>query len=57
MLTQEQEIIIDTVANSSHELIKVSAISGAGKTHTLVEATKRLKPKNGLYIAYNKAIA
>jgi hypothetical protein len=56
-LTQEQIKIVDMAKSKKHELIKINAISGAGKTSTLKEIEKATKPKTGLYLAYNKAIA
>jgi superfamily I DNA/RNA helicase len=55
--TPEQVHIIDTAKNPSVSLVKVSAVSGAGKTSTLVGIAEALKPFSGLYIAFNKAIA
>jgi len=55
-LTKQQQNVIDTVKNNDG-IVKVQACAGSGKTFTLVELAKELKPKSGLYIAYNKAIA
>ena len=55
-LTDEQKIILDTIQQDDVSLLKVSAVSGAGKTATLVEVSKLYKGKQ-LYLAYNKAIA
>ena len=54
--TSQQQAVIDAVINSQG-LVKCSAIAGSGKTFTLVELIKELKPASGLYLAYNKAIA
>ena len=65
-LTEEQQNIMDAVTATRsggipvHPFIMIDAVAGSwpsGKTHTLIEITKQLKPKNGLYLAYNKAIA
>ena len=42
---------------SNDDLVKVNATAGSGKTHLLVEISKQLKIKSGLYLAYNKSIA
>jgi len=58
--TKEQQNIIDTAVQlykaKGQQLLKVKAIAGAGKTYTLVELTKAITPKRGMYLAYNKAI-
>lgn len=56
-LTQQQLAIIDNVKNGDCELTKVNAVSGAGKTSTLIAVAKSLSVKKGRYLAYNKAIA
>lgn len=56
-LTSEQQDIISTCLDPKTSLLTVEAVSGAGKTATLVEIAKALKPKSGMYLAYNKAIA
>ena len=56
-LTEEQQLIIDTVQKTDCTFLSIDAVAGSGKTSTLVEITKTLQPKNGLYLAYNKAIA
>lgn len=61
-LTLEQDLIItkaleEVNGKPVNELIKVNACAGSGKTHVLEQLSKKLKPKNGLYLAYNKAIA
>lgn len=55
--TPEQSTIIKTCLDPNVKLVTVEAVSGAGKTATLIEIAKALKPKSGLYLAYNKAIA
>lgn len=55
--TEEQDKIIARALDPKCKLLKVSACSGSGKTFTLVEVVKEVRPKIGMYIAYNKAIA
>lgn len=54
-LTTEQEEIIQAVKDN--ELVKVIACAGTGKTTTLLQIVKAVRPKKALYIAFNKAIA
>lgn len=54
--TPQQQNVIDT-ALKGNPLIICKAIAGSGKTYTLVELSKSLNPANGMYLAYNKAIA
>ena len=56
-LTTQQLRAIDTIKKDDTELICMSAIAGSGKTATLIEMASALDPSNGLYLAYNKAIA
>lgn len=56
MNTPEQQAIIDHIL-INEGLVLVAAVAGSGKTTLLVEIAKALKPKNGIYLAYNKAIA
>lgn len=55
MLTDEQKAIVEACKNEP--LVKVQAVAGSGKTHTLVAIAEALKPERGIYLAYNKAIA
>jgi superfamily I DNA/RNA helicase len=55
--TEEQQLIIDKIQEPDCDLVKVDAVAGAGKTALLQAITAKLKPLNGLYLAYNKAIA
>ena len=55
--TEEQQQIIEKIQDNKVDFLKVSACAGAGKTATLIGIAKELKPKTGLYLAYNKAIA
>ena len=56
-LTTEQQEVVDTAKLPHVTLVKVQACAGAGKTATLIELSKQLEPKSGMYLAYNKAIA
>lgn len=55
--TVEQQLVVDTLLRDDVQLVKTEACAGAGKTHTLIEIAKRMNPKSGIYLAYNKAIA
>lgn len=55
-LTTEQQTIIDHVTTTKG-LTKVSAVAGSGKTFLLTKLAEALKPENGLYIAYTRAVA
>lgn len=55
--TNEQQLVIDEIQKPKCTFLKVAACSGSGKTYTLVELVNVITPKEGLYIAYNKAIA
>lgn len=56
-LTQEQQTIIQTISNKDCNFVKINAVSGSGKTSSLIAIAEHLNVKNGLYISYNKAIA
>jgi len=56
MLTPQQQTIVDHI-KTTDGLTLINAVAGAGKTFTLVEIAKSINPDNGLYLAYNKAIA
>ena len=56
-LTQEQQTIIQTISNKDCNFVKINAVSGAGKTSSLIAIAQHLNVKQGLYISYNKAIA
>jgi superfamily I DNA/RNA helicase len=56
-VTEEQTNAINTILDPDCSLLKISAVSGSGKTHTLVGIAEKLKPNRALYIAFNKAIA
>ncbi|MCD6435722.1 MAG: ATP-dependent helicase [Clostridiales bacterium] len=54
-LTLEQLEIVKAVQNN--KLVKVNACAGSGKTSVLVSIANTINPTNGIYLAYNKAIA
>lgn len=56
-LTEEQKAILESVNDENCKLTKVNAVSGAGKTSTLIAVAKSLSVSKGRYLAYNKAIA
>lgn len=56
-LSDQQKNVLRAVLDPSIELIKICAISGSGKTHTLQAIASLMNPTRGLYLAYNKAIA
>jgi F-box protein, helicase, 18 len=56
--TQEQQQIIDYLKDlDTQNTVLINACAGAGKTQLLTFISDALKPKNALYIAYNKSIA
>lgn len=55
--TEEQKEIIKAVKNPNNKLIKVNSVAGSGKTAVLTGISKTVGPRNGIYLAYNKAIA
>ena len=54
-LTEEQQYIVDTITKEDG-LFAVNAIAGSGKTSTARAIAESIKPKNGFYTAFNKAI-
>lgn len=55
--SQHQNMIFDFVANGRGSAL-VLAVAGAGKTTTIVEAVKRIHPRNSIHmLAFNSAIA
>jgi superfamily I DNA/RNA helicase len=54
--TQEQLKILQALDDPRQNFIKIEAVAGAGKTATLQLIVKKLKPKSGIYTAFNKAI-
>lgn len=53
--TAEQQSILDAFQNTSGNM-KVLALAGTGKTHTLMELVKANPDKSFLYLAFNKSI-
>jgi superfamily I DNA/RNA helicase len=57
-LTQEQQNVVDYIQQSTkEELILIDSVAGSGKTTLLKAISQAVPAKNGLYLAYNKAIA
>lgn len=56
-LSNEQSKAIEVLQRPETNLLKLNAVAGSGKTHTLRAIADALRPTNGLYLAYNKAIA
>lgn len=54
--TEEQQQIILAMQSSKSKIILVDAVAGSGKTSTAQLVVNTLKPKRGLYTAFNKAI-
>jgi superfamily I DNA/RNA helicase len=56
-LTDEQQAIVDYITTiENNELILVDSVAGSGKT-TLLRAIADTTQKQGIYLAYNKALA
>jgi superfamily I DNA/RNA helicase len=55
--TNEQQYILDEVKKDSCSLLKVNSVAGSGKTSVLIGIAEVINPKNGIYLAYNKAIS
>lgn len=55
-LTQEQQIIL-THVQTTPDLTLISSVAGSGKTTMLINIANAIPHTNGLYLAYNKAIA
>ena len=53
--TKEQQSILDTFQSTS-ENMKVLALAGTGKTHSLMELVKANPESSFLYLAFNKSI-
>jgi len=53
--TAEQQSILDTFKNTSGNM-KVLALAGTGKTHSLMELVKANPEQSFLYMAFNKSI-
>lgn len=57
-LTEEQQQIVNYVKNiTTPEMVLIDSVAGSGKTTLLQAIAKEIKPKNAIYLAYNKAIA
>lgn len=57
MLTDEQQLVVDTVCSSNdNRIIAVNSIAGSGKTSTGDAIIRAVQPKNGFYTAFNRAI-
>ena len=56
MLTEEQQLVVDTVCSSDNRIIAVNSIAGSGKTSTGDAVIRAVKPTKGFYTAFNKAI-
>lgn len=56
-LTQQQQLVVDTIKKDDVHMLTVQACAGAGKTHTLVELVRALNPSSGIYLAYNKSVS
>lgn len=61
-LTNQQISIVKACLSGNHKLVKINAVSGAGKTATLVEVSNALinhrgSQLSGQYLAYNKSIS
>jgi len=56
-LTEEQSHIENTVLSTTDNIVAVAAVAGSGKTSLLSHITHTMKPRSGLYLAYNKSIA
>lgn len=54
-LTDEQQTVVDTVL-STDKIVAVNAIAGSGKTATAKAIVEAVKPINGFYTAFNRAI-
>lgn len=52
--TDEQQLILEAVGRGGD--VSVQALAGTGKTTTLCLIAEQVKPKRGLYVAFNKAI-
>lgn len=55
--TAEQKEIIRKIQEPDTTLLKVNSVAGSGKTSVLTGMARAIQPRNGIYLAYNKAIA
>jgi len=57
-LTKEQQDVVDYAMTAEDgELILIDSVAGSGKTTLLRAVAESMDVTNGLYLAYNKAIA
>ena len=54
--TEQQQAVLDIVTSKKEEIVLVDAKAGTGKTATAKTIVSTIKPKRGLYTAFNKAI-
>lgn len=54
--TKEQELIVAEVSNGDGRIVLVDAVAGSGKSSTARLVVNTIRPKRGLYTAFNKAI-
>lgn len=54
MISNEQQVAIDTILKPDVSMVLVSAVAGSGKTYTLTRAASAISGNN-LYLAYNKS--
>lgn len=55
-LTHEQEAVVEAALNNTDDVIAVDAKAGSGKSSTAKAIVEAVKPKDGFYCTYNKAI-
>lgn len=56
MLTDEQQLVVDTALSNPDKVIAVNSIAGSGKTATAEAVIRTYKPKKGFYTAFNRAV-
>lgn len=56
MLTEEQQLVVNTMLDIEDEILLVDSAAGTGKTSTALAVVDAIKPKKALYTAFNKAI-
>jgi len=54
--TEEQNTIVAEVSNGDGRIVLVDAVAGSGKSSTARLVVNTIRPKRGLYTAFNKAI-
>ena len=57
-LSPEQQLAVTTIQQPTCVLLKIPAVAGSGKTHTLkaIAIALQAKPSNSLYTAFQKAV-